>query len=370
MEVNQIYDLVNNVAKQTMGTLPITAVDTRSLVALGDAILSSQDTTINYINNLVQRIGRTIVSYRAYRSQLSGLVFDEIEWGAIVQKLKVSMPEAVEDVSYNLEDGKSIDMFVVNKPKVNCKYFIKETPYTFFITIQRFQLQRAFLSESSMGSFISAIFGEVRNKMELTLENNGRLCMINYMGLAKPSQVINLVTNYNAKTGNAITADSSLYDADFLRYAIGQMSLYSKRMETMSTLYNDGSETRHTPIELQKFAMLADFQTQMETVVQYAAFHEQYVSKVPSMTVPYWQSAQTPFDINAKVSGGESGKSIKIGNIVGFMFDREALGTYRHEEEVLTTPVNARGRYTNTFYHENELWFNDMSENGLVFTLN
>ena len=54
---------------------------------------------------------------------------------------------------------------------------------------------------------------------------------------------------------------------------------------------------------------------------------------------------------------------------MGFIFDKYALGTHRAEEETLTTPLNASGRYFNTFHFAEQLWFNDLSENGIVFCL-
>ena len=73
----------------------------------------------------------------------------------------------------------------------------------------------------------------------------------------------------------------------------------------------------------------------------------------------------------SKVIGKVDGKTDKtIENVVGILFDREGIGTFRQEEKVLTTPVNARGAYYNTFWHEKQMWFNDMSENAVIFTLN
>ena len=54
---------------------------------------------------------------------------------------------------------------------------------------------------------------------------------------------------------------------------------------------------------------------------------------------------------------------------MGLIVDRDAIGTYRKEEEVATTPYNARGKYYNQFYSMNDLYFNDLSENGVVFLL-
>lgn len=371
MNTNQIYELVNNIAQQTLGQSAIKATDTSTLVALGTQIFSSTGNAENFMNTLVQRIGRTIISYRKYTNSLKGIVYNDIEWGAVVQKIKVQMPKMVEDDAYDLQDGDSIDMYKVQKPKVRQKFFVNRTPYSTYISIQEFQLKESFTNASAMGSFISAIYGEVQNSLELSIENLGRLTIANFIALTGAAQQVNLVTEYNLATGEAITADKALYDNAFLRFAIGRMNRMKKKMTAMSTLYNKEGETRHTPLADQRFAILDDFQTACETQVQYAAFNAEYVKLESNIMVPYWQAVDEPASINLEVSDGAGGSSaVEMENIVGFLFDREALGTYRKEEAVLTTPMNARGRYTNTFWHEKQMWFNDLSENGIVFTLN
>lgn len=372
MDTNQIYSLVNQIAKESMGTNAIEATDTSTLVALGNLVLSSTTNTENFMNTLVQRIGRTIVSYRKYTSKLRGLVKDDMQFGAIVQKIKVSMPEVVEDKSYDLTDGASVDMYVVSKPKAKQKFFAIRTPYSCYITMQEWQLKEAFTSAATMGSFVSAVFGEVQNALEMAIENLGRLTMANYMALTGASQRIHLLTNYNAINGSKLTAEQAKLSEPFLRYAIGQMNLYSNRLENMSTLYNTEGETRHTPKSMQTFAILDEIEMLMQTQVQYAAFHDNYVKREANISVPYWQALQSPYDINLKVQDSENAgtpKAVEVKNIIGFLFDRDALGTYRQEESVLTTPMNARGRYANTFWHEKQLWFNDLSENGIIFCL-
>lgn len=58
--VNQIYTLINEVAKQTFGESAVTVTDTSTLVALGDKVLSSDVDTDKFAKTLVDRIGRTI----------------------------------------------------------------------------------------------------------------------------------------------------------------------------------------------------------------------------------------------------------------------------------------------------------------------
>lgn len=374
MDTNQIYELVNDVAQQTMGESALTASDTASLVAMGNAILSSSTNTEVFIDTLVQRIGRTMISYRPYKSQLGLMAVSDMTMGAIMQKIKVKMPSAVEDVTTQLIDGQSIDQYIVSKPRANQKLFVKRTPYTFYVTIQKKWLREAFTSETAMGSFIAAIYGEVENALELSQENLARLCMANFMATISTAtnRVINLVTEYNTLKSTSLDEDNALLDEGFLRYALGRMNNISKKMKTMSVLYNDGSETRHSPEGDQRFVSLVDFQTALETQVQWAAFHEQYVKKQNGIEVPYWQAAQSPMDINLVIEGDdpEQGESTTLSNIVAFIHDRDALGTYRKEVEVATTPLNARGLYTNQFWHMNDLYFNDVSENGVIFTLN
>lgn len=373
--VNQIYTIVNSVFSQMTGRTDITAVDTASLIAMGKEIdnLGKNDL---WLNSIARRIGYTVDEYRVYRNQFADLYRNQFEWGAMVQKLTAEMPEAVADEMYNVGamNGQSIDHYIISNPKVHQKIFDKETPFSFFITIQKKLLKEAFLSETAMSGLLNQIFGKVQNKIEVVLEDLGRTAVNNYMLNAVDKQIYPLVTMYKTLTGATdITAQNALFNADFLRFAIGVMNNVSIKMRTMSTLYNADGFDRFTPLENQRFYMLADFQTQLQTVVQYQAFNEQYVNKTPDLAVPYWHAnsgAQNNFGTVSKIIGKTSDGDKTMENVVAVLFDFDAIGTYRQEEDVLTTPINARAAYYNTFWHEKQLWFNDMSENGVVFTLN
>ena len=65
-KVSQIYDLVNQTAKESMGEQAITVKDVSSLIALGDSVLASNTDTENFLNTLVDRIARTVFSVRQY----------------------------------------------------------------------------------------------------------------------------------------------------------------------------------------------------------------------------------------------------------------------------------------------------------------
>lgn len=372
MATNQIYSLVNSVVDQSLGKVGLTVVDTSTLVSMGDIVLSSQNNTEAFLDTLVQRIGRTILSHRAYKNKLAGMVLNDFEYGAILQKIKVEMPDAKSDSMYGLTDGQSVDHYIVAKPVVKQKLFTSRTPYSFYITIQRQTLKEAFTGDAEMSGFIGAIFGEVRNKIELSMEDLARACLANMTAVS--THEIKLVTLFKAETGNTtITSATALSNADFLRFAISKIKEYMDGFTDMSQLYNDGTCNRHTPYEEQQLLILSKLERRLETVVQWAAFNEQYVKLTGYTKLNFWQSASAPDSIKVTpVKNTSEGKEeeVSITNLVAILHDKEACGIYKLNEDVATTPINARGMYYNTFWHEKQLWFNDLSENFVYFTLN
>lgn len=367
MEVKQIYDIVNSVNSQTMGVTDLTVVDEQGLISLGQTILTTNGLADTWLNSLAQRIGKTIISFREYKSKYSDMVLDSMQWGNIVQKIKVSMPVATEDESYSLVNGKSVDMYKVANPKVTQSFFTTETPYQFFVTIKRTQLEEAFTSEASMNGFIGAIYGEVQNAIELSLESLARNCINNFIGekIKLHKGNYNLLSMYNTETGKTLKVNTCLHDKEFLAYCVSRINLISKYMENMSTIYNDGTQTRHTPKSLQHLRVLEDFESRLETVVQYQAFRDGYVKLNNYHTTSFWQNIKNPDYIKIKIAS--NGTLIHQANILAILYDRDALGLYKKDSWNSTTPFNSAGGYYNTYYHHKELYFNDLSENFVVF---
>lgn len=373
MDTTQIYSLVNDVCQQAFGGSNIAVVDTASLVSLGDMVLNSSSNTEAFLNTLVQRIGRTIIAFREYRNKLGTMVKDDFEYGAIVQKISVLMPESEEDPSWTLQDGQSVDHYKIKKPEALQKFFYTRTPYMFKVTIQDIHLREAFMSGDKMASFIGAVFGEVRNAIEFSLENLGRACLNNF--IAETDHVYNLVTMFNTELGlsgsDMLNATTALHSDLFLNYAIGRINHHAKMIGELSIRYNDGSKPRFTPASKRVIRMLSDFDTRAQTVTQYAAYHDHYVKVGGSWeSISYWQNFKEGEEANIKVKRKSDNAEKTINNVIAVIHDKDALGIYKKDERVATTPVNAAGLYYNTFYHERQLWFNDLQENFAVFTLN
>ena len=386
LSAKQIYTIVNEVASQAMGSKALAVVDNAGLVALGNTVLGSNETKNNFINALTDRIGRTIVSFRAYHSHFPDFERDSIEWGNILQKLKIGMPDAEEDQSYNLVDGTSVDQYKINKAKVNQLLFTNETPWQTHITVHLDELEKAFIDSTAMGAFISGMFGEVQNRIELAMENLSMDCINNYMAelikrkKTKPTRVIHLLKEYLDKTGTDYTTNplEALNSADFLGFVIRTINTISSTMEYMTSgIYNDtvgvtGEEetvnTRHTPKSEQELMLYIEMVNALKTNINSKAFNmDQVAIDIPFKTVPFWQSMQTPAGIDIKPASG--GEAITQSLIMGVMFDREAMGTFKKKYTSLTSPINAAGKYYNVFYHMITMYFNDLSENAVIFVL-
>lgn len=371
MNTNQIYTIVNSIVDQAIGDSGIVATDTQGLVSLGNVVLASNNNTEAFLNTLAQRIGRTIYRFRAYNNKFTDMIVSDMEWGAILQKVRVEMPQAEADEQYGLIDGQSVDHYKVAKPKAHQKLFVTRTPYQFKITIQRDTLKEAFLSAEAMGAFIALVFGEVRNAIELSLENLGRLTMAAAVSEAGATQVIDLVSDYNSEAlpPTPLTAATAMFSADFLRYAIYRINNIVDMMQDMSVLYCDGVLPTFTNLENMRVKVLSKFQRRLETMVDYAAFHEQF-TKIDKQytTVNFWQGEQSPAELDIKKPS--DGSAFQLDNIVAVIHDRDAFGIYQIDETVLTTPINAAGAYYNQYWHEKQGRFVDTSENLVVFTLN
>lgn len=368
MNTNQIYALVNDAAYQALGSDTLAVLDTSGLVSLGNTVLSTSNNTEAFLNTLAQRIGRTIYRFRDYNNKFKDMMLSDMEWGAILQKVRVSMPEAEADDAYNLVDGQSIDPFIVHKPQANQKLFVTRTPYMFEISIQRQTLKEAFLSDEAMGSFIALVFGEVRNAIEYSLENLARLTIATGIAETRNTQRILLVTEYNNETGGNITPTQAVYDAEFMAFALYRINNCIDMVQDMSARYNDGSVATFTNKENMRIKVLSSFQRRLETVVQYAAFHEQFVNiDAQYKTINFWQAEDTPAGIIIKRPSDNT--EVALDNIVAILHDHDAMGIYQIDEVVATSPVNQRGLYYNQAWHEKQGRFVDTSENIIVFQL-
>ena len=373
--INQIYSIVNSVASQSMGSATISAVDASSFIALGNSVLSSQSNTDAYLNTLVDRIGKTIFSIRAYQVADRDIVREPFEYGCILQKIYVDMPEARVNNSWNIGNNNYTPEFApVIKPTVKQKLFNAISTWEVAVTIPDEILKTAFTSETAMAVFIDAIFTAMENMMQLAMENNINITRAAFIARKLNANstcgAINLLANYNELTGETLTVATCLRDLGFLKYASQQIKLWTDRMIKMSTLFNDeAGYKRHTPKDLQVLDVLADFATSSDIYLQANTYHDELVKMPYYNVVPYWQGSGEGYAfndtsaVNIKI---DANTTVNKSGVLAVLFDHDAMGVTIKDRRA-TTERNNHDEYTNYYNKANIGYFNDMSENGIVF---
>lgn len=374
--VNQIFNIVNDVAKQTFGEKAISVVDTSTLVALGDEVLRSDENTENFTNTLVDRIGKTVFSTRAYTTDnAEGMVREPFEYGCILRKIYVDLPDAKENNSWEIGKGNYTPTFApVIKPTLKQKLFNKQTTWEIDVTIPDFMLRTAFTSATEMAVLIDAIFTSMENMMQIALENNKNLTRANFIASKlhsnKPCGAINLLHLYNTLTSQTLTVDACMRDLGFLKWSTQQINLWAKRLSKMSTLFNDEGYKRFTPQYDLIVNVLQDYDSAINSYLQSDTYHNE-MTKITSSysTVPYWQGSglNYTFEDTSKIDVKiDETTTITESGIIAVLYDRDAMGVTITERRG-TTQRNNKDEYTDYFNKATYGYFNDLSENGIVF---
>ena len=197
------------------------------------------------------------------------------------------------------------------------------------------------------------------------------------------NQVVHLLTEYNAATGLSLTATTVFQPANypaFMRWVYSRIRVAQDALTERGVLYHlnvTGKEImRHTPYEMQRLYMYAPAVRQMEANVLSTTYHEGRVEFAPTEIVNYWQDPKDPMKVigNAVYMGADGGlvtpeNAVTVQNIFAVLTDRETMGLRRYSEGMRATPLNARGRYTNLWYHWRWRNYVDYTENAIVFTL-
>ena len=385
MNVKQIYTLMNSVTGEILGKTDLVVEDLSNVVDLGTEIFDATSVD-SYVKSLVNHIGKVIFVDRKYSGNVPSLVMDNWEFGSVLEKISADIPNASENESWELEDGKSYDTNVFYKPSVSAKFFNSKVTFEVPMSFTELQVKQSFSSANQLNGFVSMLYNAVDKSMTVKMDslimrtiNNMIAETINADLYDKTSKAIvatntgvravNLLNLYNTKYGTTLTADKAITDKEFIRFASYEMSLYMDRLSKISTLFNVGNKERFTPSDMLGVVMLSEFKASATTFLQSDTFHDNYVALPNSETVPYWQASGKNYaftdtsKINVKTSGGHT---VECGGILAIMYDRDSMGVTNLDRRV-TTNYNAKAEFFNNYYKFDASYFNDLNENFVVF---
>lgn len=383
MEVTQVYSLVNQATKEALGHSAVLNEDLSNVVDIGEQIFNA-NAVDRYVKALVNHIGKVVFVNRVYRGSAPSVLMDGWEFGSVLEKVRMELPEATENESWELEDGASYDPNIFTAPKVSVKFFNKKVTFEVPMSFTEMQVKQSFSNEVQLNAFVSMIYVGVENAMTIKLDN---LIMrtINVAiaetlsnaypdsdyGTASKVNAVNLLYLYNHKYSKSLTSAQALTDPDFIRFASFIMNLYVARLGRYSTLFNAGATEKFTPRDMLKIVMLADFESAARVYLYDANGQLKDESlRLPSAeTVPYWQGSGTAYEFDSVSSINiktPSNNTVEASGILCVMFDRDALGVANMNRRV-TSNYNAKAEFYNNWYKMDAQYFFDPNENCVVF---
>ena len=374
MRVEQVYSIMNAVTQTTLGENEVLAEDLSNIVDIGNSIMNVAGIE-NYVRSLTDHIGKTIFVNRAYSGSVPSVLMDGWEFGSILEKVTYDdLPEATENESWKLENGKSYDVNVFTQPKASAKFFNKRVTFEVPMSFAERQVKSAFDNAAQLNSFFSMIYNAIDKSMTVkvdglvsrTINNMIGETLVNGAGTVK---AVNILKMYNQKFGTKLTANNCIYDPEFIRYDSLVIGLWSDRLTKLSTLFNVGGKDRFTSKDLQHIVLLSEFEAYAKAYLYSDTYHKEFTALPNAEKVAYWQGSGTNYDFasTSKIHvTTSSGDEVEQSGILGIIFDRDALGVSNLDRRV-TTNYNAKGEFFNNWYKFDAGYFNDLNENFVVF---
>ena len=394
-----VYAIVNAMANEMYGTSgSLVAVNTQTFATVGEAMLrTGYDNTVGALSAV---IGRTIIAARPYRGKFRIIMKVPQEFGIITRKISFYSGKLEPSTDFNTNingtqiiDGASIDPWTITKTYPLEINFVglKTTQKNY--TIFRYQLKQAFQNEAAFGSFVSGLLTQIANDLEVDMDAENRLQVLNAIGAtyntgAGTRQAVNLTAEFNAFNGGTTYTTAQLlstYFKEFMEYFVmrlkGDMELmseYNSLFHLTPTKTDDAGNTlllnRHTPPEARRLLLFMPLIRQAESTIFPSLFNDSYLKLENYEGVEYWQNPNVPMGVNITpneldISTGQSsnGSQVQLDNVVALLFDRDALATSVHVEDVIASPINNKGSYYNTTYHYAKDYMFDQTENMILY---
>lgn len=409
--------IMKSLVEQATGQSNIGTVTATNYVSLGERVMSTG--MENVYNALSMVIGRTIVAARPYSAKLMN--FQSIDTNMYTNRLrKISYYSKDPDHSgffntdlyTNLADGftngqnpdsndnpQSLKSMWEQKQGMPVEVnFGGSTVWDYGITMYEDQVKNAFRSPDEMSRFIGGILTEHYNDIESGKEAYNRLALVSHIGSTYnlgtagvspfTTMAVNLTDEFNTKFGTSYTSAQlrTTYLKEFLAFMVVRISQISRYMTERSAHFHNPltktvngvsySVLRHTPGSSQKIMLYEPLFLESKAYVLPEIFHdERLIVKENYEGVDFWQSnysdtVRPQIDITVptlNASGVQNGTAtVQLDYVVGIIFDRDALMVDYQLERALTTPIEARKGYRNTWLHIARNIISDQTENSVV----
>lgn len=394
MKFVDVANIVKAAAAQVLGADymseagDIAAYDAGQLTDLGTKIQGTSDgsnATLGVdvaLKTILDECGKIVFDSRSYTGELDDMFIDAREWGGYMVRYYFGLADVMTDEMWN-PDG-FVDYFAANnagqtealriaaiehgyyKPKVTAKIYQKAMSHMTPITTLREQFTVAWTSWDKINEFLSSVLTQVENTIKALSQAKAHalLCCGIYLAIQAGS-VRYLLDEYNGASGT-LTAAEAMQDKDFLAFALEEISTTRDNMRLMTTAYNDADNLSFSQGDDNKLILLNKFTKAAKFRVRANTYNEELLGVGDYMGVTAWQAitdGTNSFDLDTITSvaintynggiepvTGVTAVPFEQSGIIGFGFDRRAMGICLKKDKVTTNYTASRDSW-NSFYH-------------------
>lgn len=412
------YALMNELVREATGQKTATVVDMSTFISAGETVLTTGYE--NVFNALGMVIGRLFVAVRPYTAKFNLInAISTDGYTSRLRKISYYAKDALvsgyfnTNLFTNLADGftngqnesggsaqSTKSMWEQNQAMPLEMNFGGSTTWQDCLTMYEEQIRAALRSPEELAEFVRGQIVEHQNDIESQKEAFNRMTVLGMIGQLYQYDVvlastkgcaINLVSGFNDKYGTNYTGDQlrSTYLPEFLKYFTSTIKGCMDYMTERSAKYHlpmtktvngtSYSILRHTPKDRQRLMLFSPLFRDAEAQVMPEIFRPEYLALDKQYEgVSYWQTnadtdkGRAGIDVKVPYYDSSDGTQkstgeIKIPYVVGVLYDEDKCLVDYQLERSLSTPVEARKGYRNTWLTFSKNAIVDPTENGILF---
>lgn len=356
-------------------TVPLTTAT--QIKDVGEAVLAAPQAIRNeFMSNLFNKIGLTLVDYPVVNNHLSFLKKGQLEYGQTIEDIYVGLATA-EPYITGMSDGEYPDPFKIHKVPHRSAFYHTILSRQYPLTRHVSDLRKAFHGASSMETFIGGMMNAITSRENLDDYRMTVALMARQIEEASKSTThkgrVRLVTLFNAtvETADQVTADNAFNSQKFLSFFSNQLKKWAKRMNYLREDLNIAGVPNILPKSQQRIMMPGDILVDFETQLLAWAYHNGNLDIGGVDEIDTWYSigaapdgsVLTPDDIKVKSTFTAEGSQC-----VAVIYDPGMAKIY-NKEHIGSTQENAAGNYWNLFTSVEDIYAGSPYKNFVYFTL-
>lgn len=315
--------VINAIAPSLSERIPTATAE--NLADIGQYILNNKSLANQFLNVLVNRIARVIITSRLYENPLAAFKKGTEKYGDIIEEIFVNIANAHE---YNPQIAEN-EVYKRVIPDVGAVFHRTNSQLFYKATIQEESLEKAFTSEQGMRTLIAGIVDSL------------------YSG-ANYDEFVAMKNIFAESADEMFYIKTDAPTVDNIHNIVTNIKSASNLMEFMSNQYNAAGVMNYTPKNRQVLLIRADIDAIMDVNVLAAAFNMDKAEFMGRKVLVDNFGAENP-DVYAVLCDDE------------FLMVVNTLDKF-------TEQYNAQGLYWNYFWHVWRVFSRSPFSNCIAFT--